>query len=211
MVQALEKIPELEFSEILEYIRKRPIEVNKYRPSVGIGRSQTWGIVNRRCLPPDISRQSWRHPYLHKLLMDFAAKHVPVPFTSIQVNENLACAEHVDKGNVGQSFIVGFGDYEGGSLNVEGYSHNIQYRGFLFDGSKQKHKTEPFRGNRFTIVYHTLAGKSRWAGIVPEISEYEAVNDGVWKIKRLSDGELFWNNKGLDHPLKGRKKAPAPA
>ena len=207
MIQALELIPESEFSEIFKYLQKKPIEINKYRPNVGLGRSQCFGIVGRRCLPPDISRQSWRHPYFHKLLMDFAVKHVPIEFTSIQVNENLACAEHLDKGNIGQSFIVAFGDYEGGSLSVEGYSHNIRYRGLLFDGSKQKHKTEPFRGTRYSLVYHTLAPQLRWGNQVPSLGDYNAVeHEGKWKIK-TKDDQYLYGSHGLDHPLKHRVKS----
>jgi len=206
MVTALDKIPEIDFREILEYLEKKPIEINKYRLSVGIGRSQCFGIVGRRCLPPDLSRMSWRHAQLHKLLMDFAEKHVPISFTSIQINEDLACEEHIDKGNEGLSFIVGFSNrygYHGGELNIEGYDHNIQYRGMLFDGSKMRHKTQPFRLKRYTLVYHTLAPKTRWALVVPAINEYEAViHEGVWKMRRISDNEYFFGKKGLDHPLK---------
>jgi hypothetical protein len=40
------------------------------------------------------------------------------------VNKNYMSAMHVDKGNVGPSYIVGVGDFEGGKLWV----HRQQYR-----------------------------------------------------------------------------------
>jgi hypothetical protein len=138
--------------------------------------------------------------------MEFAKKHIKIPFTSIQINQNMTCAKHKDKGNIGISAIVAFGDYQGGELVVEDKQININRRIHLFDGSQQEHYTAPFTGNRYSIVYHTIAPQERFQNKVPAITEYEAVQDGQqWKIKRLSDNTLLWGNNGLPHPLKGRR------
>ena len=195
----------LDFSAIIAELKRKPLDVNKYRLKVGQGRSQCFGIVGKRCMPPNISRQSWRNPYLHHLLMEFAKKHINIPFTSIQVNQDMTCAPHKDKGNVGISAIVAFGDYTGGELVVEGVKHDIKNKIFLFDGSQKEHYTAPFTGERYSIVYHTIAPQERWGWVVPAITDYEAVlHEGVWKMKRLMDGKLFWGTKnGLPHPLLG--------
>jgi len=210
-VQQLDPIDPLEFKAILDELKRKPLEINKYRLNVGVGRSQCFGIVSKRSAPPDLSRQSWNRPYLHHLLMEYAKKHVKIPFTSIQVNQQMSCEEHLDKGNIGTSYIVGFGAYlEGGGLWVAGYSHNIRYRPLLFDGSQMRHKTEVWRGERFTLVYHTINPRQSFAALMPSLDVYAAfldTEDGKWKIKNQSNGEIYWGNSGLPHPLKGRVKS----
>ena len=201
----LEIVEQSELKDIQNYIEKHPIELNRYRPTVGVGRSQTWGIVSKRSMPPDLSRNSWRHSQLHFLLTEYAKKHVPIPYTSIQVNQNLQCNFHLDKNNIGLSYIIAFGDFEGGELTIGNYKHHIKYSPLLFDGSKEFHKTECFRGTRYSIVYHTLKSKPGW-GPIKSLSNYEAVQqDGKWIIK-CSDGTILTKNSGLPHILKGRKK-----
>lgn len=199
-----------EFAAIVEELKRLPIEVNRYRNKVGIGRSQCFGIVSKRSMCPDLSRQSWRRPYLHHLLMEYARKHVEIPFTSIQVNENLACEEHKDRGNVGLSYIVGFGDYpEGGGLWIDGRSYDIRHRPLLFDGSKLPHKTEVWRGNRFTIVFHTILPKPSYRDLMPPLSVYEAfldIENNKWKIRDVRDGSVYFGKIGLPHPLKGYQR-----
>jgi hypothetical protein len=198
-------IPSSDFHEIIKELERKPIDVNKYRANVGEGRSQCFGIVGKRIQHPDLSRQSWRNPFLHQLLLDFSRKHINIPFTSIQVNQNMTCAPHKDKGNVGISAIIAFGDYEGGELVVEGVKHDIKNKIFLFDGSAQEHYTAPFTGNRYSLVYHTIAPQPKWNNIVPAISDYvPVIHMGKWKMKRVSDGTMYWGAKhGLPHPLRG--------
>jgi hypothetical protein len=208
-VQSLDPIDPQEFKAIIDELNRKSLEINKYRPNVGLGRSQCFGIVSKRSMAPDLSRNSWNRAYLHHLLMDYARKYVQIPFTSIQVNQNMHCEEHLDKGNTGLSYIVGFGEYpEGGNLWVSGYNHNIRHSPLLFDGSKERHKTEVWRGNRFTIVFHTVNPKSSYAPLMPALSVYEAFQDvdNKWKIKDSRSGSVYWGSHGLPHPLKNRKK-----
>jgi len=55
------EIPESAFTEIIEYLEKHPLENNKYRKRTGEGRSQCFGIVNKRSEIPDLSRNCWHH------------------------------------------------------------------------------------------------------------------------------------------------------
>ena len=83
-------------------------------------------------------------------------------FTTIQYNKNQQCKKHLDKNNVGESFIVGFGDYEGGELIVydEGgnnpVKHDIKNKPLKFDGSKYWHETAEFVGERYTLVFFNI-------------------------------------------------------
>jgi len=192
--------------------------MNKYRRGVGDGRSQTWGMVRKRSQAPDLSRQSWMDAKLHYLLMKFALVNVPIPFTSVQVNDSYLCAAHKDKHNSGNSYIVGFGPYTGGELvlkNPTDTEYNIRHRPVLFDGSKIEHFTKQFTGRRFTIVFFTLVSPAKFP-MIRKLDDYEAVViDGAWCIAWRQEGmpTVYLSKKnGLPHPLKGRKKPlPAPA
>jgi hypothetical protein len=188
-----------DFKEILEELQRLPISQNKYRNKSGAGRSQCFGVVNRRSLPPDYSRQGWLRPYLYKLLLDFGAKHVTHPFTSITVNDNYIAAPHKDKGNIGISTVVAFGDYTGGELELlEGDQKGIycvRHIPLTTDFSKVLHRVKEFEGSRYSLVFFT-ARKSE--GLPPA-----SVREVEGKLAFFRGEELI---KGLPHPLKGRKR-----
>jgi len=73
--------------------------------------------------------------------------------TAFQVNRNFRCLPHKDRGNIGFSVIVGFGDYKGGELIVGGQTHDIQHKPLLFDGTLI-HETKPFTGTRYSVVMY---------------------------------------------------------
>jgi len=189
----------MSLSEIQKELERLPIPVNKYRPMSGEGRSQAFGIVNRRCLPPDYSRNCWTRPYLYKLLLDYGKANVKIPFTSITVNQNYKAEPHRDKGNVGQSYLVGFGDYTGGELEIhEGPLaglHDVR-QSIVADFTKVLHSVRVFEGSRYSLVYYTCKKSDG----LPEAS-VEFI-DGKWVF--LRGGVVC---KGLPHPLAGRVKS----
>ena len=186
---------------ISQELVRRPLEINNYRTISGNGRSQSFGLVNRRCLAPDYSRQCWKRPYLYKLLLDFGEKYVKIPYTSITLNDNYKALKHRDKGNVGESFLVAFGDYQGGALKLwEGEREgliDIKCKPIVLDFSKTYHSVEEFTGNRYSLVYYTL--KARFPYEVPAPS---VRLEGTWTFYRGEERVL----NGLPHPLKGKKK-----
>jgi len=191
-------IPASEFTDIIRELERQSLPLNAYRTTSGKGLSQAFGVVGRRCLPPDYSRMCWLRPYLYKLLLDFAAKHVKIPFTSITLNQNYKAEPHKDKGNVGESFLVAFGEYEGGELEV----HEGELKGIydvrtplITDFSKVLHSVKDFKGSRYSLVFYT-ARKSEGLP-APSVREVE----GKYVFFR-GDEQV----KGLPHPLKGRKK-----
>jgi len=188
----------MSLADIIQELERLPIPINKYRPSSGDGRSQAFGVVNRRCLPPDFSRQCWKRSYLYKLLLDYGREHVPIPFTSVTVNQNYKADAHRDKGNVGESFLVAFGDYTGGELEI----HEGPLKGLhdvrtpiTTDFSKVLHSVKDIQGTRYSLVYYTCNKADRLPKPSVEFQE------GNWVFKR---GESICS--GLEHPLKGRKK-----
>ena len=82
-------------------------------------------------------------------------------YTTIQYNKNHKCAKHKDKNNVGDSYIIGFGDYTGGELIVYDDDGNkqivdIKNKFFKFNGSKYFHETNDFTGERYTLVFFNV-------------------------------------------------------
>ena len=210
----LPELDERDFKDLREHLSKHNIPINRYRKGVGDGRSQCFGMVRKRSMAPDLSRNSWCDPRLHYLLMRFAREHVEIPFTSIQVNDNYPCATHRDKHNVGNSYIVAFGDYIGGELMLGDKEHNIRHRPMLFNGAEVEHSVKDFVGRRWSLVFHTLEIPKKFP-MVRKLSDYEAVcREGDYVIAWYKDGEsteYLSKKNGLGHPLKGRTKKILPA
>jgi len=82
-------------------------------------------------------------------------------FTTIQYNKNYKCKKHIDGKNVGESYIVGLGDYTGGELIVYDENDNpthidIKNKFYKFNGSKYYHETAEYTGTRYTLVFFSV-------------------------------------------------------
>jgi len=101
------------------------------------------------------------HPELLNIFQEFCDLHCneEIVVDQIQINRNWASPPHKDAGNVGESYIVGLGDYEGGETVVE-YSedhikeYNIKNTFTKFNGSKYIHYTNTFTGTRYSLVFY---------------------------------------------------------
>lgn len=122
-------------------------------------------------------------PNLSKLLSMLGQKSIPdrrFQFTSIQVNKNFNSRMHVDKNNMGPSFGIAFGDYEGGFLWVYnpngdvpmvvpaggvigaptlqegtilmGDLHDLKHKWVKFNGCLP-HCVLPFTGTRVSLIF----------------------------------------------------------
>lgn len=199
-------IPTSAFKEITEELESRPIANNKYRLKSGEGRSQCFGLTNRRSLSVDYSRQGWLRPKLLYHLQEFAKQYVDIPWTSVTVNQNYRCLPHRDKGNQGISYLIAFGEFSGGELQVlEGDlsgNHNINCNPIKTDFSKVLHSVKEFTGDRYSLVFYTL--KSTRMPLEP-LPKGEAVfENGKYVFKR--GDKIITAKEGLAHPLRGRKK-----
>ena len=178
-----------------ELIKKKLLKTQ--RVNSGVGRSNVFGVVNRRCLPSDYSRFCWLRPYLYKLLLEFGERYINHPFTSITVNDNYPCLPHRDKGNVGESTVIAFGDYVGGELVLhteEGLiKHNIKLQPITRDFKAVTHSVAPFKGNRYSLVYYNIACEN----LPPPSVRFE------------NNEYLFYRGnsvcRGLDHPRKNKQ------
>jgi hypothetical protein len=174
-------------------------------------------IFGRNMKDPEQSLSYWsiQYPNIYQEFQNLIQKynHTQFTYTHITVNKNLQCKRHTDGGNAGLSYIIGFGNYTGGELQIEeevssvsSSSHhttktkttNINtkiynlYRTFvLFNGKLQPHETLPFHGERYTIVYYT-------SDIVPKVYHHHDTNiPTTTPTTAIGDNP---NNDGNTHP-----------
>ena len=134
-----------------------------------IGRTCNFGLTRSRRTGYCLSRHSLKWPELYKAIFNFGNHVCPVGMdvTSVTLNYGVKAKKHVDSFNVGDSVIVGIGEYEGGKLRVyEGgkesdtyTSYNIRDEPLMFNGAKLAHETEDFTGSRYTIIYYSQRPK----------------------------------------------------
>ena len=202
------RLREEDFQDIYNELKKTPIPKNAYRANIGATRttpqrSQCHGLVRKRSLPMSLSRQSWCYPRLYRALLEFGRLYCPIQFTSIQVNYNTVSEIHKDKHNEGPTWIVAFGNFEGGELGIYHLGEperliDIRHHPFLFNGSGTPHASKPFRGERISLVYH-----SQYQRVFPgnhSLNDYTFDAEGyvVWQGRRLT------KDNGLPHPLQVR-------
>lgn len=110
-------------------------------------------FLNYRTKGP--SRYNKKFNSLYKFLRYFIKKYKPFfNYTTIQLNKNVLSPPHIDKNNVGTSYIIALGDYSGGNLVIEGKEINIKNKLYKFDGTKA-HWITPFTGTRYSLVFFT--------------------------------------------------------
>jgi hypothetical protein len=74
---------------------------------------------------------------------------------------------------------MALGDYTGGELNIEGKKFNIRNRMKRFDG-RLGHWTEPFEGERYSIIYFTHTFKPPHSSLHKiEVRKNGIYNNGV--------------------------------
>ena len=123
--------------------------------SVTFGYSKSRFIKNA---PLKLRKNNTKYPKVYKQLKYIASIFFPdFKFDAITLNHNLKCEPHKDGNNIGESYIVGFGNYTGGNLNVEGESIDIKYKPYKFNGSESTHYTEDFEGDRWSAVFYKSA------------------------------------------------------
>lgn len=110
------------------------------------------------------SKWNSKYPELYQSILELASYVIPEDFEmngipNICINKNLKCLPHNDK-NKGNSIIIGLGDYTGGRLILHHTDTDLEFidiknKPYEFNGRKIKHSTEPFEGDRWSIIYYT--------------------------------------------------------
>lgn len=108
-----------------------------------------------------LSYNSKKRPDIYEEIVKIGKLICPFEFTSIQINNNLVCPKHFDSNNVGESMLVSFGNYEGGSININvntnTIKHDAKYHPIIFNGSLLEHwNDEIISGNKYSLVFFSI-------------------------------------------------------
>jgi len=149
----------------------------KRKKLCGIGESMLYGItycgylktdkdgnkiLKPRAPPPHgnyfLTKARQEYPELELIFKEFGLIHFPeFPFLNIQINKNYPVPRHKDKLNVGDSILLGLGDYEGGELIIESPGGDrilpTRYRKIKFNGFHHFHYPKPWIGERFVLIF----------------------------------------------------------
>ena len=155
-----------------------------------------------------ITRAATTHAETVKSLTGFIRRYVPdFQFNALIVNQDYGGRPHVDRSNLGMSYILGVGNYSGGELwihndhgretvelsqRITGYVPGT-YTGKLLDlkhkltefNGRLLHSVQPHEGERITIVWYFIPFASTTTNIC---------------MKRLHEfGFNFTNGNGANH------------
>jgi hypothetical protein len=126
-----------------------------------IGRTLNFGSGMRRFKGYGEFVTNERYPELWNALQDFSKYALPPDFEwqTLTLNKDVKAKKHIDTFNVGESYIVGFGDYTGGKLRtyineVDYVANDIKDRPLTFNGALIPHETEDFTGERYTLIFY---------------------------------------------------------
>ena len=154
-------------------------KISSRRGVIGsIGRTTNFGFGRtRRGFKQFVNNK--KHPELLKAIVKYGNQVVPKGFfyNGITMNHLVKAKKHIDGFNVGNSVIVGFGDYEGGDVLV--YEPNgknpkqkdVKDKPLLFNGSIYPHKTTPFKGDRYTLIFFRQGDNEKVEGVGPTIGK----------------------------------------
>jgi hypothetical protein len=143
------------FAKLLECYKKQTICLYYERLNSGTGRSQSLGILPRRCYGVGESRNNEKYKDILTYARELAKVICPeINYTTIMLNHNYQALPHKDKNNDGRSCVVAFGDYTGGELEVDGKLYDLRHRPFKFEACNTLHSVKPITsGDRYSIVF----------------------------------------------------------
>jgi hypothetical protein len=126
-----------------------------------VGRTMTLGYGDTRRGYKEFSTNK-RFAAAFKLLVEFGNAVGPVgwDYNTITLNKGVLAKKHKDSHNLGRSVLIGLGDYEGGQIRVwdrhdeNPVDYETKMQPVMFNGGLQYHETQPFTGERFTIIYY---------------------------------------------------------
>ena len=136
--------------------------------SLNVGKTAHWAKPGKPILPSVLMREN--KSQIYNECKRLFPEH---EFDCVMINKNFKCPPHRDKNNIGDSIIIGLGNYNGGDLVVEGKGHCLLYSPFVFNGSQQEHWVEDWTGDRYTIVLCKSKFKSMLGSAPPKTDENE--------------------------------------
>ena len=115
------------------------------------------GLVRQRMSARvEQSAFSKKHPLIHAEIFRIGKLICPFEFTSVHLNKNTVCPKHFDSKNAGVSLIISFGEYNGGTLVVDGVECNAWLQPVMFNGSTLLHWNTALEpdANKYSLVFY---------------------------------------------------------
>jgi len=148
-------------SDLLTALKKRKIpKANNHKQGITSKRTIVFGISHKR-----LYGQSFGAAAANRNRSDLweVIKKIPVPisYDCVQCNENCQSGPHKDKNNVGLSYILSIGDYEGGDLVIQSPDGTetahalLGTPGLIFDGSNTHYNT-PHTGTKYSLIFYSI-------------------------------------------------------
>jgi len=146
------------------------LKEHRWRSSEGIGDSKGWRqgtysmsvgltrhiFVKGRPVGPTRFMKKDRRIYdeCKRVFFDFE-------FDCVQINKNVLCPPHRDTNNIGESLLIGFGNYSGGETLIDGIKYDIYHTPVIFNGYEKEHSVCEFEGERYSVVLYNLCKKKK--------------------------------------------------
>jgi hypothetical protein len=174
-----------------------------------VGRTATLGFGNTRFHGIAEFSYNTKWPAVLKALIEFGNLIAPEgwDYTTITLNHGVQAKKHRDGRNVGRSIIVGFGDYTGGALRVwDANDENpqdldLKDRPTLMNGALLPHETQPFTGERYTVIYYRQKHKGACKDMPPMIGSAKVKPAAV--LADVSGGSTGDAGEGVSDELSG--------
>ena len=156
--------------------------------------TMTFGCGNRRGLGTGEFSTNARHPELFDLCIKYGNHICPKGFQyqAITINKNMKAKKHKDGSNNGMSVINGLGDFTGGGLFVYPNSkakkpelYDLKNHILVFNGAKLAHRTDTYKGTRYTLIFYSQKSKCENKGKVMEGGDF--FDDEDWT--KLTGGD----------------------
>ena len=121
---------------LIEYILELEFYDNQRRKHLNNRPGKTWSMLygltpysaykkNQRRIKDIETNYYWskarmEYPDLQEIFKEFASLYFPdYKWRSVMINKNFECKPHYDAGNIGESVMLGLGDYSEGYLCIE--------------------------------------------------------------------------------------------
>lgn len=161
--------------------------------------TMTFGCGGRRNLGIGEFSTNAKNPELFDLIIEYANLICPKGFEyqAITVNKNMKAKKHKDGSNNGMSVINGLGDFTGGGLFVyKGKTaelYDLKNHILVFNGAKLAHRTDTYKGTRYTLIFYSQKSKCENKGKVMVGGDFFDDEDweGVMTGGGMSGGDFF--------------------
>jgi hypothetical protein len=137
----------MNFEALIKELKRKPLCKKS-------GKTAVFGAVISRDKTVGYSRWCWTKPKLYKLLLEFAQQYITTEYSTIILSYNSKKSNQKVKSR-GVSTIIGFGDYTGGNLSIDGIDVDIR-SGYTADVSKSSIMLQDYTGDRFQLTFYTL-------------------------------------------------------